>query len=162
MQEEVKEHSNSADIALGRFGREAASSAGSSSQAQVRALGASQPHTEAAQGLPAQSQTSRNSTAQQHLDSTAPHEAVSGHLQGAGTHGAPGDTSMRSSTGAEQLMLSRGTSVPGHSWLPYPRLATPDAAESDYLTVMNRPSFLPVHLQALTRACCARQAPGRS
>ena len=35
MQEEAAEHSNSADIALGRFGREPASSAGSSRDADA-------------------------------------------------------------------------------------------------------------------------------
>ncbi len=62
-------------------------------------------------------------------------EAANGHPQAAGAGGAARDRGMRSSTGSEQQALSRGTCVPGHSWLPCPRLATPDAAESDYLTV---------------------------
>ena len=37
--------------------------------------------------------------------------------------------------GVETLALSQATSVPGHRWLPCPRVATPDAAVSDFITV---------------------------
>ena len=44
----------------------------------------------------------------------------------------PGVTQQSS---AAQALLSRKASVPGHSWLPCPTLRTPDAAQSDYITV---------------------------
>lgn len=36
-------------------------------------------------------------------------------------------------------MLSREASVPGRSWLPCPRVITPDAEQSDFITVRPLP-----------------------
>jgi len=52
--------------------------------------------------------------------------------------------------GAEALTLSQATSVPGHRWLPCPRVATPDAAVSDFITVFPHPLCIPnTHSQML-------------
>ncbi len=47
--------------------------------------------------------------------------------------------------GAEALTLSQATSVPGHRWLPCPRVATPDAAVSDFITVIHIPFASQTH-----------------
>ena len=105
---------------------------------QQTARGSSRPESGAADKPSAQA-TSSSTEAKAQQDpsrASAPAaEAANGHCQAAGTEGDARDQGMRSSAGSEQPTLSRGECVPGHSWLPCPRLTTPDAAESDYLTV---------------------------
>lgn len=40
-----------------------------------------------------------------------------------------------------RLVLSRDASVPGHIWQPCPQVNTPDASQSDYITVLVSPSL---------------------
>ena len=120
-----------------------------SSSGKHRALSLPRPDTDVAQDTPALSSTSSETEARQTggTASMPATEAASCDLQGACTGS---DTrGVLSSTVSEQLVLSKEACVPGHRWLPCPRLATPDAAESDFLTVSTSFS-LPTHLQALT------------
>lgn len=114
------------------------SSSCNGSHERQTAPSSSRPESEARDTPPAQATgTSNDAEAWWHPGSASlpAAEAANGHPQAAGTGGGSRDRGMQSSTGSEQLVLSRGVCVPGHSWLPCPRLATPDAAESEFLTV---------------------------
>ena len=114
---------------------------------QPAALRPSQPDAEAANGPPSQSSSSSEVQARQDDGTAALPAAKAGdpHVQVLGTGGDARGRDIRSSSGSEQLILSRGTRVPGHSWLPCPNLATPDAAESDFLTVSTSHPYAHLH-----------------
>ena len=42
-----------------------------------------------------------------------------------------------------RLVLSRDASIPGHTWQPCPQANTPDASQSDYITVLASSSLPP-------------------
>lgn len=122
-----------------------------SSSSKHGALSLPRPDTGVAQDTPALSSTSSETKARipGGTASMPAAEAASCDSQEACTGRDTESRGVSSSTVSEQLVLSKETSVPGHPWLPCPRLATPDAAESDFLTVSTS-SSLPTHLQALT------------
>ena len=65
---------------------------------------------------------------------------VESACNGASTAGQKNESRVaQQSSLAEAQVLTCEASVPGHRWLPCPTLRTPDAAESDYITVCHRP-----------------------
>ena len=132
---------------------------GSSSGNEHRALSLPQPGTNVVQNTPALSSISSETEAWQtrNTASVPAAEAASCDSQGACSGRDRKSRGVPAITAGEQLVLSKRMYVPGHRWLPCPRLATPDAAEPDFLTVSTSHS-LHAHLQSLTGMLCLKHA----